>query len=135
MFVEKEGFGKGVMWCSNDRQEHKVGHMKNVICKVCKCYPLSLSVVQLSVTSLSSQRVSCKVSIWRNLLGKGVRSSSSSFRWCKGRQHATKCMYILDVLMQALVSIRPIEGGGGRKHTRVSQFQQIRISSQNPFLL
>jgi len=73
MFVEKEEFGKGVMWCSNDKQEHEVRHMKNVICKVCKCCSLSLIVVQLSVISLSSQRVSCKVSIWRNFLGKGVR--------------------------------------------------------------
>jgi hypothetical protein len=99
MFVEKEGFGKGVMWCNNDRQERKVGCVKNVICGVYKCYCfLFSSIVWLFTISFSNLRVFYKVSTRHNLLGRGVRSFSSSFRWSKGYQHATKCMYTPDAL-------------------------------------
>jgi hypothetical protein len=135
MFVEKEGFGKAVMWYSSDRQEHEVGRANNVMCRVCKCCFLFSFVVQLSTTFLSSLRVSCRVSIWCNLLGRGVRSSSSSFKWFRGHQHATKCMYTFDALTEALVFTRPIKGGGGRKHTRVSQFQCIIVPFQSLFLV
>ncbi len=114
MFAEKEGFGKGVMWCSSDRQQCEVRCMKNVTCRVHKCCCFFFSfVVWLSTTYVSNLRVSCRVLARRNLLGRGVRSSSSSFRWPKGHQHATKCMYTPDALIEASISTRLVEGGGG----------------------
>jgi hypothetical protein len=101
-----------MMQCSSDKHEHKVACMKNVIYKVCKCCFFSSSTIQLSTTFLSSLRVSCRVSAWCNLLGRGVRFSSSSFRWSKGCQHATKCMYTPDALIETSISTRPIKGGG-----------------------
>jgi hypothetical protein len=110
-FAKKEGFGKAVMQRNSDRQEREVGHVKNIICKVWKCcYFFSLSIVQLSVTFLSSLRVSCRILARCNLLGKGVRSSSSCFRWSKGPQHVTKCMHTPN---GSLFFTRPLEGGGG----------------------
>jgi len=102
-----------MMQCSSDKHERKVACMKNVICKVCKCCFFSSSTIRLSITFLSSPRVSCRVSARCNLLGRGVRSSSSSFRWSKGFQHATKCMYTPDALTETSIFTRPIEGGGG----------------------
>jgi hypothetical protein len=67
--------------------------VKNIICGVCKCCCFfSSSTVRLVATSLSNMRVSCRILAQCNLLRKGVRSSSSSFRWSRGSQHATKCV-------------------------------------------
>jgi hypothetical protein len=93
MFAKKKGFGKGVMRCSSDRLEHEVGRVKNIICEVCKCCcSFFSSTVRLVATSLSNMRVSCKILAQCNLLRRGVRSSSSSFRWSRGSQRATKCV-------------------------------------------
>jgi hypothetical protein len=115
MFAEKEGFGKGVMRCGSDRQEREVvGRMKNDICGVCRCRCSLSPSVRLSAASLSSLRVSCRVSTRRSLLGRGVRSSSSSSSGCsRGRRHATKCMYTAAALTEASVSTRPVDRGGG----------------------
>jgi len=71
MFVKKEGFGKGVMQCNSDKQECKIGCMKNVICGICKCCSLSSSVVRLFATSSSNLRFSFRVLVQHSLLGKG----------------------------------------------------------------
>lgn len=67
----------------------------------------------MSTTYVSNLKVSCRVLAQHNLLGKGVRSSSSSCSWPRGRQHATKCMYIPDALIEASISTRLVKGGGG----------------------
>jgi len=114
MFAKKEGFGKGVMWCNIDGQESEVGCMKNVICRVYKCCCSLFSfIVWLFTTFLSNLKVSCRISTRHNLLRRGARFSSSSFRWSRGRQHATKCMYIPNVLTKASISTRLVERGGG----------------------
>jgi small GTP-binding protein len=115
MFAEKEGFGKGVMRCGSHRQEREVvGRMKNDFCGVCRCRCSLSPSVRLSAASLSSLRVSCRVSTRRSLLGRGVKSSSSSSSGLsRGRRHATKCMYTAAALTEASVSTRPVDGGGG----------------------
>ncbi len=113
MFAKKEGLVRA--WCDaiviDKNAKLDMWIMLFLEFAKCCCY-FSSFIVRLSAIFTFNLRVSYRNSTWRNLIERGVKSSSSSFRWSKGHQHATNCMYTYDVLTTSIFT-RSLKGGGG----------------------